>query len=508
VTIEAPSQAGPGQHGNGPANLLSKLESSDLLERVVPGDKRDGPVKMTLLWVTFQASVSGMYTGFLARSAGMSLGNILWACLIGVGVMVGYGMLAANVGTVTGQPHSVLARGVLGRSGSALASLLLIITGMGWYGFQAVFLSQLYAGLFGLTHLQVFCALFAILMIANNLLGFRSVSAYARYVAAPILLAWGAYAIIKAFASAAGPHLFAVPHVSGTQGILFTAELLVGVAMFGNEPDIFRYARRDRGHNLVPLGFGYGLGMLVFPVAGYLMAELSSASTLGSTMAYFTKFSLFGLTALAVAVFTINLVALNDANLYEAVNAVQNFLRGRRRAETVIALGVIGAAVAVFMQRSSSLQNNFFIVANICAVFLPCATLVMAVDVFLLERVSGCRRLPGPGGAPRAVVSWAAASPGNVAGIVAIVAGLVVGAVTGGLIPGTTGFGKTNVGIPALEAWGTAIGVYLAAMLLARLLSARGKQVLLGLPAAGAAEAAGAAGAAGPRAEVPGPALA
>jgi hypothetical protein len=75
---------------------------------------------------------------------------------------------------------------------------------------------------------------------------------YARFIAAPVLLAWGAYAIIKAFASAAGPRLFAVPHVSGTQGILFTAVLLVGVAMFGNEPDIFRYARRDRGHSIVP----------------------------------------------------------------------------------------------------------------------------------------------------------------------------------------------------------------------------------------------------------------
>jgi purine-cytosine permease-like protein len=485
VTTEAPAGTDAGHGGPGPQGVLSALEASDLLEQVVPASRRDGPMKMTLLWITFQASVSNMYTGYLARSAGMSLGNILWACLIGVIVMVGYGMLAANVGTYTGQPHSVLARGVLGKSGSALASLLLIVTGMGWYGFQAVFLATLFNGMFGLTHLELFSVLFAIVMITNNLLGFRSVSAYARFIAAPVLLAWGIYAIIKAFASAAGPHLFAVPHVTGTQGILFTAELLIGVAMFGNEPDIFRYARRDRGRNTLPLGLGYGLGMLVFPVAGYLMAELSSTSTLGATMHYFTKFSLFGLTALAVIVFTVNIFALNDANLYEAVNAVQNLLKGRRRAETVVALGIIGAAIAVFMERSSSLQNNFFIIANMCAVFLPCATLVMAVDVFLLERVSGCRRLAGSDGAPRAVTSWAAASPGNVAGIVAILAGLAVGAVTGGLIPGTSSFGKTNIGIPAVEAWATAIGLYLIAMYLARFLpSVRAREVLLGLPAA------------------------
>ncbi|MDT7585577.1 MAG: hypothetical protein QOC67_728 [Pseudonocardiales bacterium] len=469
--------------GTGSPGPRPKLESSDLLEEVVPESRRDGSLKMTLLWVTCQATVSNMYTGYLARSEGMSLGDLLRASLIAVVVMAGYGLLATNVGTITGQPHSVLARGVLGKSGSALASVLLVLTGLGWYGFQAVFLAQLLNGLVGLTHLQLFCVLFAIVMITNNLLGFRSVSGYAR-LAAPVLLVWGAYTIIKALAFTVGPNLFAAPHVPPTQGILLTVGLLVGVAVYGNEPDLFRYARRDRGRNIMPLVVGYGLGMLVFPAAGYLMAELSSASTLGATMQFFTQFSLFGLTALAVVVFTINVVAVNDANLYEAVNAVQNFLRGRRRIETILVLGVLGAAVAAFMQQSSSLQDNFFIVANMCAVFLPCATIVMAIDVFLLERLSGCRRPAGQDGVPRAVTSWAAASPGNVGGIVAILAGLVVGAITGGLIPGTSGFGKTNIGIPSVEAWVTTIVIYLAAMLLARVLpSYRAKQVLLGLPA-------------------------
>jgi len=484
------TQAGAGARlasgGPAPENVLGRLESSDPLERVVPPEARDRPAKMTLLWITFEASVSNMYTGYLARSAGMSLGEILWACLIAVLAMTGYGLLAANVGTQTGQPHSILARGVLGRSGSALASVLLIVTGLGWYGFQAVFLALLFNGLFGLTHLELFAALFALVMVTNNLLGFRSLSAYARYIAAPILLIWGIFTIVKAFVSTAGPHLFAVPHVAPTQGIALTAELLIGVAMFGNEPDIFRYARKDRTYNAISLTVGYGLGILVFPVAGYLMAELSHDTTLGSTMHFFTNFSLFGLTALAAVVFTINLFALNDANLYEAVNATQNLLRGRRRAETVVALGAVGAVLAVFMQGSSSLQNNFFIVANICAIFLPCATIVLALDVFLLERLSGRHRLRGAGAdAPLAVVSWAECSAGNVIGIAAILAGLVVGAVTGGLIPGTAGFGKTNIGVPALEAWLTTAVVYVAGMALTRLLrSEQAKRIWLGLPPA------------------------
>ncbi len=280
MPADATMQPGSGPAGDGSPTLLSKLEHSDLLEQAVPASRRDGPVKMGLLWVTFQASVSGMYTGFLARSAGMSLGDVLWACVIGVAVMVGYGLLAANVGTVTGQPHSVLARGVLGKSGSALASLLLVVTGMGWYGFQAVFLAQLYNGLFGLTHLEIFCAIFAIVMITNNLLGFRSVSGYARLIAAPVLLAWAATRSSRRSPRRPGPGCSRSRMSPATQGILLTAELLIGVAMFGNEPDIWRYARRYRSANILPLGFGYGLGMAVFTVAGYLMAELSSASSL------------------------------------------------------------------------------------------------------------------------------------------------------------------------------------------------------------------------------------
>ena len=466
----------------GDGGVMSLLENSDLLEKQVPAWRRDSRLKMTLLWITFQASVSNMYTGYIARSAGLSLGKLMWACALATVIMVGYALLAANVGTITGQAHSVLARGVLGSSGSVLASILLVITGMGWYGFQAAWIALLLHGLFGWGHVQLLCAAFAIVMITNNLLGFRSVSAYARYIAAPILLIWGTYAIIKAFASAAGPHLFAPPHIASTaQGFFYTVELLVGVAMFGNEPDIFRYSRRARDGNIMPLGVGYGLGLLIFPVAGYLMAELSNATSLPQTMHFFIKFSLFGLSALGVIVFCVSVFALNDANLYEAVNAVQNVLKGRRRAETVIALGIAGAVLAVLMERSNSLQSNFFTVAGICAVCLPCATIVMALDVFLLEKLSGYRRAAGSGGGPRALVSWAESSPGNIAGIVAILAGVAVGSVTGGLIPGTSGFQTTNIGIPALEAWSTAIVVYVLAMVLARSLSPAGAKLLLGL---------------------------
>ena len=60
----------------------------------------------------------------------------------------------------------------------------------------------------------------------------------------------------------------------------------------------------------------------------------------------------------------------------ETVSAAQNFLRGGYRARTAAAPGAGGAPIAVFIQRSSSLQNNFSLVTNMCAVFSHRITLV------------------------------------------------------------------------------------------------------------------------------------
>ena len=60
----------------------------------------------------------------------------------------------------------------------------------------------------------------------------------------------------------------------------------------------------------------------------------------------------------------------------ETVSAAQNFLRGGNRARTAAAPGAAGLAIAEFIQRSSSLQNNFSLVTNMCAVFSHRTTLV------------------------------------------------------------------------------------------------------------------------------------
>jgi purine-cytosine permease-like protein len=434
----------------------------DHTRSIVPGSLRRSNRTMFLLWVTLQASISIVYTGYLARSQGLSLGQLMGACAIAAGAIFVYGVGAANIGAATGQMHTLLARTIFGKAGSGIVSVLLIIMGMGWYGFQARFLVDMLGGIVTISNPTLWAVGFAIVMIANNLFGFRGVATYARFVAAPLLLLWGAYALVKGFAKVPSDHWFSSPHVAQTTTILTITGLIIGSAAWGNEPDIFRYSKTRPFWNVPTLLSGYVIGAFLFPIAGYLMAELSSATDLGPTMKYFVDFSLFGLTALAVVLFFVNQFALNDGNLYEAVNAVQNLAGWHaqwRRVYSVLLLGAIGAVLAWKMQ---SLESNFFIVANISAILVPSATTIMAVDYFVLPRLLGVRRTYNR------VVAWHEAAFMNWIAILALAVGAGVGCYTGGLIPYTSAYDNLQItGFPALQAWLLSAGIYLGGAALA-----------------------------------------
>jgi len=430
---------------------------------------------MFLIFVTLQIAMSTIYTGFLARSEGLSFDQLLVACLAGLGAMFLYGIGAANVGAVTGQALALLARTVFGRVGTTVVSILLIVMGIGWYAFQARFLAQLLGGLFTVSSVALWGAVAALLMMANNIFGFRGIATFARFVAAPILLLWGAYALIKALATMPSSQIFAAaPHVAAPTTILVISGLLVGGAVWGNEPDVFRYSQGRPWWNLPALVGGYTIGIFIFPVLGYLLAELAVNTTLGAFVKNMVPFSLFGVTALAVILLVVNQFALNDGNLYEAVNALQNLIdriRNWRRLYSVLVLGAIGAVVAASM---SSLQKDFFIVAGISAIFVPCATTIVAVDVFVLPRVIKGRRRPVD-----RITSWSKVAVCNWLGLIALLVAVGIGSYTGGLIPGLSGFGTENIGYPALQAWAIAAVLY---VLLAVLAPARHREVLLGYP--------------------------
>jgi hypothetical protein len=109
---------------------------------------------------------------------------------------------------------------------------------------------------------------------------------------------------------------------------------------------------------------------------------------------------------------------------------------------------------ALFTWGFPSVENGFFIVASWSSIALPCVTVVMCVDRFVLPRLIAVRRPMGT------VPSWRASGVANVPGIVAVLVAVAFGAWGLGLFPGQES--APPAGLPAVEAWVLAAVLYAA----------------------------------------------
>ncbi len=161
---------------------------------------------------------------------------------------------------------------------------------------------------------------------------------------------------------------------------------------------------------------------------------------------------MFGVLALGAVIATVLQFAINDGNYYEMINAGQNALggvRGWRRWHTCLVMAVIAA---VFTWLFPTVENGFYVVAGWSSIVLPCVTVVMCVDHFLLPRFLPNRRPMDT------IPSWRGAGLANWPGIVAVLAAVAFGAWNLGLFPGQAG--APSIGLPAVEAWVAAGVIY------------------------------------------------
>jgi purine-cytosine permease-like protein len=436
---------------------------ADYTESVVPSIARRSNLRVLLTFGSMQLVFGAVLVGYSARFEGLSLGRLIIAMAIAATTMTVYCVGSANVGAVVGQTHAVTTRAIFGTVGSAFVSLLCVINGMGFYLFTVLFVMSLGQALIGtLPALSLITAALAFVMIFNNFFGITGLQRFAQYVAVPLIATWGLYATIKVFAFSSGHALAAEPHAAAPTSFFVVVGAMVGLSSWGNEPDIFRYAKPGRASwwNVPALAIPYFLGSFLFPIMGYMIAALSGRPNFTASIKYFSSFTLFGLTGLMMVLLLVNQWAVQGGNLYIAINGAQNLLSRIprwRRQYTVVGLGLAAAALTFILP---TLTKTFDIVTGIGAVTVPVASTVMAMDVFVIPRLFKLRR------PLYRVATWSELAVANWPGILALLAGTAVGAFTGGLVPGTGGFGHTYIGFPALQAWATGAVVYLAAVAL------------------------------------------
>jgi purine-cytosine permease-like protein len=440
---------------------------------VVPLDQRRSLYHFVALWTTLAAGFTYLFLGFQFHDAGYSLGRSVLAGALGGVAYLAYALPAAYLGSTTGQTHALLTRSVLGAAGSVLVSVLLIGVAAGWTAFAFNLLATMFDGLFGWGHVVAISVVLALLGVANNLFGFTGITAFARYLVAPLMIVWVGYLVVKGLADVPGDVLRSSPVATTELPLLTGIGVAIGSVMWGNEPDTWRYGRPRFWWPAVPYAVALAVGLVLFVAGGWLMAELSKAGQydFGPAFRYTAEYSLFGALWLGAIVATVLQVAINDGNYYEMVNGGQNLIghtRGWRHWHTCLVMAVVAA---VFTWLFPHVENGFFKIAGWSAVALPSTTVVMCVDQFVLPRL-GIRRPVEP------IPGWRQAGPGNWPGIAAVLVAVLFGAWGLGLLPGQSS--TPNLGLVPVEAWLIAGLLYLGlALAVARIPAGR---QLLGYP--------------------------
>jgi purine-cytosine permease-like protein len=425
---------------------LSASIEHDYSTTIVPLTHRRPMWHFLGLWTTFVAGFSYMALGFELYDGGFSLAKTVGVTVLGYLIYVAYAIVGSYLGSRTGQTHALLTRSIFGSLGSGIVSLFVLIAPLGWVGFQAGLLAQIWQGFYGWGHVETITIVLAVVMILNNVFGFTGISVFARYLVTPILILWCLYMVIKGFASDGG-HLGGSP--SGSFPYWVAVGAVIGFAMWGNEPDFWRYGKPKFSWPLPTYLFAL-VWFVLFVMAGWMMSQLAHSTDQAAIFRYTTHYSLFGLFWLAFIIATISQFAINDGNYYESVNAGQNLLGslpGYRRIYTCV-LVAAGGGVAAYLV-NYRFVNGWFDVATFLAITVPCATIIMAVDHFLLPRWFRISR-------PLDVVpAWEQARLANWPAISSLLAAVVYGAIASGILPGGLNVYTTarNWGPVPLECW-------------------------------------------------------
>ena len=413
---------------------------------IVPLDKRKPWWHLAAIIFTLEAGFVYIFLGFTLNEAGFTLPATTAILAAGAGIYIVYGAFAAYLGSRTGQTHALNSRSIFGVAGSVVVSVMIIFTQTGWTGFQANLTAQLFNGLYGWGNVLLIGVILAVVMVANNLFGFTGISVFARYIVAPLMLLWVTYLVIKGLTTEPGRVLGAHPHVVSSLAWPAAVTSVIGLAMWGTEPDFWRFARPRFWPPVGVYVFAMVFGIMINGLAGWITAQIAKTAAFGPAIHTITNYSLWGATWLAFILVVLGQWSVNDGNYYEVINAAQNLVGGARRWKRVytclVAAGLAGLAAWIVPY---VFTNGFEKVAAFGAIGTPTATMIMATDHFLLPRLFKISR------PMTRVPPWSVTAVANWPALIALVGAVVFGAWGTGIFPGENP--STVWGIASVEAW-------------------------------------------------------
>ncbi len=370
------------------ANRDFEQLAEDFIEAPVPASMRYGTTTMTLLWITMMTTFPMVLFGFEWYKSGFSLGQVVLAALIGCLMIFAFQMASGYMGAKSGLNYVLLVRQVFGTRGSKIVCFVWSFLFLLWYALNPVLLTDAIKGLFGLSFDTILLAVpLTVLMAINNWFNFRGVANFARYLAAPVLIIWIVSALWKSLTITPLSVILEPSHQSFSYSLVVIPVLLIGNCMWGNEADFFRYGKFSKFATAIPLMISMLIGEILFPITGWLLGRVSQATDVGSFTKFMNDYTFGHAPWLAALVLTIAYFAVNDGNLYGAINGLENLWKAKRH-KLVLVLILVAAGLTIVLSRYA---NSLDVIATLNAVILACATMIVMFEYFLANRIFGDR---------------------------------------------------------------------------------------------------------------------
>lgn len=385
----------------------------DYTNEPVPQSARKGFGAMFVIMLGFTFFSASMWTG-VDLANGLDLTGFIWALLLGGVILALYTGALGYIGCDSGLSFDLLSRRAFGAKGSYLPSAMIALTQIGWFGVGAA--------MFAIPAAQVlnpdsailpylFVLLVGVCMTTSAYFGIKGLEVVS-YVSVPLIAILGTYAMVTATIQGGG--LEAIFNKSTGGLTLFSAVgLVIGSFVSGGTatPNFVRFAKNNK-IAVITTVIAFFLGnTLMFCFGG-----VAGAFT-GTNDIFWVMIEL-GLGIWAFLVLGANIWTTNDNALYTGALGLAN-ITGQKKKPMVIIAGIIGTVTAMW------LYNNFCNWLTILNATLPAVGVILVADYFM-NRAKYAPDAEEPQG-----INWAA--------IIGVVAGAVVGNLTGGnIIPGFT----------------------------------------------------------------------
>jgi NCS1 family nucleobase:cation symporter-1 len=342
------------------------------------------------MWANLGISLFGPLTGALVVTTVGSVGSAIVAIVVGCalgGVLLG---ASAIFGVTTGAPAMVSLRGLVGRRGSMLPTVLNIAQNIGWATMEIIVISTAAVAVIGDVWRWPFVILagaVATLMAVRPLGSVRLL----RKVMVWLVLAASVFLFVEVLLRPAK----GIPQ-DGVLGFWPAVDLAIaGVISYA--PLAADYSRHSRSRRAAFWGafLGYGLAAIAYYALGvFAVANLGAADVI-------TALVTLPAGAIAIAILLVDEVDEAFANVYSTTMSVQNLLPRVDRRVVAVIIGVLATLLAGLLDMSRY-QSFLFLIGS---VFVPLFA-VAAVDFFVISRQrwnvsAGARLRATP------VVAWA-----------------------------------------------------------------------------------------------------